>query len=93
MARIFGKSKSVIPRAHRIWTLSFGPWVGSDLWADREPSLGFDTAGPEAQPYHSIHSRKAKGRWYQAKSRSRCYRTFIKQVAVLQQVDRAVPAR
>ena len=53
-----------IPRAHRIGTLSFGPGVGSDLRADREPSLGFDTAGPEAQPYRSINSRKAKGRWY-----------------------------
>jgi hypothetical protein len=47
-----------------MWTLSFGPGVGSDLRADREPSLGFDTAGPEAQPYHSINGRKAKGRWY-----------------------------
>ncbi len=36
------------------------PRVGSDLRADREPSSGFDTAGPEAQPYHSINSRKAK---------------------------------
>jgi len=35
-----------IPRAHRLGTLSFGPGVGSDLRADREPSLGFDTAGP-----------------------------------------------
>ena len=36
-----------IPRGgHRIWALSFGPVVGSDLRADREPSLGFDTAGP-----------------------------------------------
>ncbi len=52
-----------MPRVHRLWTLSFGPGVGSDLRADREPSLGFDTAGPEAQPYHSINSRKAKGRW------------------------------
>ncbi len=54
----------LMPRAHRIWTLSFGPGVGSDLRADREPTLGFDTAGPEAQPYHSINSRKAQGRWY-----------------------------
>jgi len=53
----------IIPRAHRIWTLSFGPGVGSGLRADREPSLGFDTAGPEAQPYPSINSRKAKGGW------------------------------
>ncbi len=53
-----------MPRVHRLWTLSFGPVVGSDLRADREPFLGFDTAGPEAQPYHSINSRKAKGRWY-----------------------------
>ena len=55
---------ALIARAHRIWTLSFGPRVGSDLRADREHSLGFDTAGPEARPYHSINSRKAKGRWY-----------------------------
>ena len=53
-----------IPRAHRIWTLSFGRGLGSDLRADRESSLGFDTAGPEAQAYRLINSRKAKGRWY-----------------------------
>jgi len=27
-------------------TLSIGRGLGSDLRADREPSLGFDTAGP-----------------------------------------------
>ncbi len=57
-----------MPKAHRIWTLSFGPGVGSDLRADREHSLGFDAAGPEARPYHSIDSRKAKERWYHSKS-------------------------
>jgi len=35
----------LIPRAHRLGTLSFGPGVGSDFRADREPSLGFDTGG------------------------------------------------
>ncbi len=65
-ARAKDRQIRVIPMARRIWTLSIGPGVGSDLRADREPSLGFDTAGPEAQPYHSINSRKAKGRWYHA---------------------------
>jgi len=60
----FSTAGGLIPRAHRLWTLSFGPGVGSDLRADREPTLGFDTAGPEAQPYHSINGRKAKGRCY-----------------------------
>jgi hypothetical protein len=54
----------LIRKAHCIGTLSFSPGVGSDLRADREHFLGFDTAGPEAQPYRSINSRKAKGRWY-----------------------------
>ena len=60
-----GGGGNLIPRAHRVWTLSFGFGVGSDLRADREHSLGFDTAGPEAQLYHSINTRKAKGRWYE----------------------------
>ena len=53
--------------AHRIGTLSFGLGVRSDLRADREPSLGSYTAGPEAQPYQLINSRKAKGHWYKSR--------------------------
>jgi hypothetical protein len=44
------QADDVILRAHRILTLSFGPGVGSDLRADREPSLGFDPAGPTGTP-------------------------------------------
>ena len=42
----------------------FAPISSARSWPT---SLGSDTAGPVAQPYHSTNSRKAKGHWYKSR--------------------------